>query len=218
MNAVAARPAVPTASVPLTRAEFDALILPHYCEVLRLATALTRDAVEAEDVAQDTYLRAIRGWRTFLRGSSAPRWLLRICRNAFFNRRRAERRFLHDGDIELLAALPAAPESGGEPRSEFVPGVESGSAMDAAIRQLHEPFHTTWLMADVQGMPYREIAALQGVPVGTVCSRVARARAAVRCALVPHAPDAAHDVRRRTTPLGRSASRVRAEPPAVAPA
>ena len=209
----AASPSEIAARIPFTRHEFDALILPYYADVLRLARSLTRDPVDAEDLAQDTYLRAIRSWRTFRRGSSAARWLSTICRNAFLSRRRAERRLVQGLDIEQLVASRPGADSGAPddpPRAADALG-ELAPAVAAVVRRLPEPFRTVLVMVDVQRLSYREIAAVQGVPIGTVCSRVARARRAVQRALAAYGRNAAREALRGALRLTLMASRGQAD-------
>jgi RNA polymerase sigma-70 factor (ECF subfamily) len=193
-----AAPTVETAARrPFTRAEFDASILPCYGDVVRFARSLTRDAVEAEDLAQDTYLRAIRSWRTFLRGSDAPRWLLTICRNAFLSRRRVERRFVRGLDLDQLAAPgPGADSAASDGPRRAEGSVELAPAVMGVVRRLPECFRAILVMVDVQRLSYRQIAAVQGIPIGTVCSRVARARRALQRALAAGARNAERAARR----------------------
>ena len=93
---------------------FEAEALPYIDDVYRFALSLTRDAADADDVVQETFLRAYRSWHTFQPGSDARRWLFTITRNVFLRSRERERRHvdLEDGDLEALSSFAAATDQG----------------------------------------------------------------------------------------------------------
>jgi len=161
------------------RRRFAEAILPHLDDAYSLARWLTGDGTDAEDVVQDACLRAL----SALDGAEVehPRaWLLAITRNAAFswltkNRPRdlvlaggAEDAETHDG------ALPQCAEA--SPEAALIEAADRRS-VEAAIAALPIPFREALVMREVNGLSYREIASATGAPIGTVMSRLARARA-----------------------------------------
>ena len=164
---------------------FAASVLPHLDAAYNLARWLVRDAHDAQDVVQDALVRALRHFDGFRGGDPRP-WLLAIVRNAAFAwlgaRRTGEVDFA-DHEHELAAALaldapPADPESLAIRRAER-------REIDAAIAALPIAFRETLILRELEDLSYREIAQVLDVPVGTVMSRLARARAMLARALRP---------------------------------
>ena len=147
---------------------------------------LLGDRHDAENAAQEAFVRAWRKLDTFRADSSFRTWLTRIALNAAASRRRtAARRGTRTG-------LPAAP--GPDPRAASpAAGLESGERVDAvraALAGLAEEFRTVVVLKEFEDLPYEEIAAVVGVPVGTVRSRLSRGREQLRRALAPLLSDA----------------------------
>ena len=157
----------------MTQSSFARDVLPWFDDVSRFAMSLTRNADDADDLVQDTYLKAYRSWHTFRPGSNARAWLLTICRNTFLRSRERARTevVVHDRWLWEL--------SGDDPATEF----EFPGAVWGAIDRLKEPFRSTILLVDVADHTYEVVAAMFGVPIGTIRSRLFRARRQIRQAL-----------------------------------
>ena len=139
---------------------------------------LTGNREEAEDLVQETFTKALKGFSTFQPGTNFRAWMFRILRNSFLTSRTGLAATatvsLEPEDEELLAdSTRATPES-------LLLASATADAMHHAIESLSLPFREVLLLADVEEMSYQQIAETLGVPVGTVMSRLARARAAVR--------------------------------------
>jgi RNA polymerase sigma-70 factor (ECF subfamily) len=161
----------------LVRDEFERLALEHIDMLYRVARRLTRDQTRAEDLVQETYLRALRAGDDFeLQEYGIRPWLVRIMHNLHYSRAERERRqpvTMEDAHLE------AAGGGGGEERSA---SFEAGSleGMDErlvkALHELPEEYQTVMLLWAVDEMSYKEIAHACHVPIGTVMSRLHRAR------------------------------------------
>lgn len=162
--------------------EFAELALPLFDSLYNFACWLTRDRAEAEDLVQETYAKALRGFPSFAPGTNFRAWIFRIMRNAFLNSRTglAARTVTLDDDkgaeVELAQATEETPES-------LYFEQANQEAIREAIENLPVAFRETLLLADVEEMSYREIAETLGVPEGTVMSRLSRARKLLRTAL-----------------------------------
>ena len=159
---------------PMTtqRQRFEAVALPHLDAAYNLARWLSRSPADAEDIVQDAMLRAFRAFDGY-RGGDAKAWLLAIVRNCWRSAGAAERR---RGHTELDDAMPtegAGPEDMAEASSRR-------RRLDAMLALLPEEFREALVLREMEDLSYREIAAITGVPIGTVMSRLARARALLR--------------------------------------
>ena len=159
-------------------AEFAREALPWLDDVYRFAVSLTRDEADADDVVQETYLRAYRSWHTFIPGTDCRRWLFTICRNVFLRSRERQRPTvdLEDGEQDALAAgsvYAAARESGYD---DLYARLDIGPALREAIDALVEPFRTAVILVDVEDLSYESAAEVMEVPIGTVRSRLFRGR------------------------------------------
>ncbi|HEY2710654.1 MAG TPA: sigma-70 family RNA polymerase sigma factor [Caulobacteraceae bacterium] len=171
------RPEPAGAAAPLPRpseaSRFRELIEPHIDAAYSLARYLTRDATAAEDIAQEALLKAIRAGDS-LRGEVRP-WLLTIVRNTYFDWRRR--------DSGRVVTGPAADVVLAETPDEAQPSAESAlirqgdvAALRTAIETIPEPFREALVLRDLDELSYRDVAQITGVPMGTVMSRLARAR------------------------------------------
>ena len=160
--------------------------LGHTDALYNLARHLTRNAADAEDLVQETYARAVRAWGVRDASASLAAWLFRILRNAWLDRWRHDRRSPFDGDDE---AAEAAPSSDAWLRNdvelERMRGLVA-EEIEAALGTLSEDARTVVLL-DVEGFTETEVAHVLGCAVGTVKSRLARARAALRARLAEYA-------------------------------
>jgi RNA polymerase sigma factor (sigma-70 family) len=158
---------------PSEALRFRELIGPHIDAAYSLARYLARDPVAAEDIAQEALLKAFRNLGS-LRGPPKP-WLLAIVRNAYFDWRRA-------GDARTVTgpaaevALAETPDSGQEDAEAQLIRQGDADALRAAIEQVPEPFREALILRDLEELSYREVAQVTGAPIGTVMSRLARAR------------------------------------------
>jgi RNA polymerase sigma-70 factor (ECF subfamily) len=175
--------------------EFEREALPWLDDVYRFALSLTRDTVDAEDVVQDTFLRAYKSWHTYVPGSDCRRWLFTICRNVFL--RSLERRSptVDFGEGEGDALTNGAMYRDATTRDtteELLSRLDLGPAIQDALAKLPEPFQSTVVLVDVQDKPYEAAATILGIPVGTVRSRLFRGRRLLQEMLMTYAQDAGY--------------------------
>ncbi|HEX9407646.1 MAG TPA: sigma-70 family RNA polymerase sigma factor [Vicinamibacterales bacterium] len=163
------------------RASFEELALPLLDSLYRYAQWLTRDRTEAEDLVQEAYLKGIRGFESFVAGSNIRAWMFRIVRNTFLTSRtglRAVPPLSVDEQPELVDQI--ADEA--TPESHFLQRANA-QALRRAIEELPVEFREVLLLCDAEGMSYKEIAETLSIPMGTVTSRLLRARQKIRKAL-----------------------------------
>jgi RNA polymerase sigma factor (sigma-70 family) len=162
--------------------QFRLVMLPHMDAAYNLARYLSRDPNTAEDIVQDAFLRAYRGFGSW-RGDSAKAWLLTIVRNCFLSS--------IAGSRERLGTIVAEGDSGiAEPVDEESPETilarkSEAEALRSTIEDLPEPFREALVLRELEELSYKEIAALTAVPIGTVMSRLARARQMLAELLLP---------------------------------
>jgi RNA polymerase sigma factor (sigma-70 family) len=172
------------------RARFATVVLPHLGDAYSLARWITGSRTDAEDVVQDACLRAFRAIGGLADGSARP-WLLTIVRNTAYTWLRKNRpsAILAVEDLEAVESAQAVP---GDPDSETPESAliakTDAAALEAAIAALPMPYRETMILRDVQGLSYREIAEVTGVPIGTVMSRLARGRNRVLKTIRRNAP------------------------------
>lgn len=155
---------------------FETYVLPEIEVLLRVANSLTRNHAEAEDLVQDTLVRAYRGMNGF-DGRHPRAWLLTILRNTHINRNRRRRpELLRDPDAATDRMVSAA---SGE-RTDAGVDDEIDGEIIRALESLDEPFRRAVELVDIDGLTYAEAAEVLDVPVGTVMSRLHRARSRIR--------------------------------------
>jgi RNA polymerase sigma factor (sigma-70 family) len=159
-------------------ARFADVVVPHVDDAYRLAHWLTGNSTDAEDVVQDASLRAFRAIRGYA-GGSARAWLLSIVRNTAYSWLRKNRPTaivtVNDLEaVELAQANPSDPDAE-TPEKTLLAQIDADQ-LRAAIAALPAPFRETLVLRDIEGLDYREIAQTTEVPIGTVMSRLARAR------------------------------------------
>jgi RNA polymerase sigma-70 factor, ECF subfamily len=152
---------------------------------------MTRDESDAEDVVQDTYLRAFRSWQTFAPDSDCRRWLFTICRNVFLRGRERSSRWVACDSTELDAVLST--KAGAQlwreqPEMDFG-AIDVRPAIEGAVQRIPEPFRSTIIAVDLDDESYETAAVRLGVPIGTVRSRLFRGRRLLQEQLRPYAVD-----------------------------
>lgn len=169
------------------QAGFAREALVHLDAVYRAALRLAGNAADADDLVQETMLRAYRAWEQYRRGTNARGWLMTILRNAFIEeyRRRTARRETLDLEASGAFAIPDdLPEA--DPEHAFFDGLVDDEVL-RAIDGLPLIYREVVVWTDVEGLPYEQTARLLGVPVGTVKSRVFRARKLLQARLYQYA-------------------------------
>jgi len=171
---------------------FATTALPHLSTIVRVATALTGNAADTEDLVQETFLRAYRHWHTFQPGSDCKSWLATICRHTFAElRRRANRSIaVDDQELESLATARLHNTARAKGVDDMFARLDLGPAIATAIRALEPHYRDVVLLVDVDGFSYEEVASSLDIPVGTVRSRLYRARRQLQEALLDYAVDA----------------------------
>ena len=182
---------------------FEAEALPLLPGMHAAARRLTRNASDAEDLVQEAYLRAYRGFARFQPGTNLRAWLHRILMNTFINhyhkRRRLPELLLGEGnDHASLGGRTVEPDPAPSAEDLVVASLPD-EVVQEALALLPAQFRVAVLLADVQGFSYKEIAAIAGVPIGTVMSRLHRGRRALSKQLGPLAKEgsARREPRRR---------------------
>ena len=172
--------------------EFRVEALRWLPEVARFALSLERDEADADDLVQETFLKAYEAWHTYTPGTECRGWLFTICRNTYYKRRKREERHVScdDPELEALAAVAvhASAQQGGY--ADLFTRFDLADAIDAAIAALPEAFRDVVILIDMSDQSYESAAALLDVPIGTVRSRLFRARRLLQEALINHARDA----------------------------
>jgi len=181
MHRIPTKAAAPRENEPIS--EFEELAMPLVSCVYNFARWLVGNDQDVEDLVQETYMKAFRSFSSFQSGTNFRAWILRILRNAFLDSRSTlERRMTvalnTEEELPLLRDNCPGPESLLIEKYEIV-------AIREAIEQLPLPSREVILMCDVEDFSYREIAQILDIPIGTVMSRLARARKVVRQALRP---------------------------------
>jgi RNA polymerase sigma factor (sigma-70 family) len=166
-------------ALPLARdGSFDEVVVPHLDAALRLARWLMRNEHDAEDVVQEASLRAFRYFRTFT-GGDGRAWLLRIVRNTCFTWRRRRVDTLTDVFDEQRHGVVL---QSSDPETLMVE-TDNAERVARAVHKLPDRLHHLFVLREFEGLSYRELADESGIPIGTVMSRLSRAREALRGAL-----------------------------------
>jgi RNA polymerase sigma-70 factor, ECF subfamily len=171
------------------RSGFEEEALVHAEHLYRIALRLTGSRQAAEDLVQETYLRAFRAWRSYRPGTNLAAWLATIMRNANLDElRRQSRRPVQepldeDGDYYLYNRLAAA---GPQPQDEVIARL-SGNAIVSALGDLPPNFREVVVLVDVGDFTYADAAGILGIPIGTVMSRLYRGRRLLKRALADRA-------------------------------
>jgi RNA polymerase sigma-70 factor (ECF subfamily) len=162
----------------LNTASFEDLALPLFEQLYNFAHWLTQDMAEAEDLVQETYAKALRGFSSFQPGTNFRAWMYRILRNTFLSSRTGLRTMvvLDEENGEALPAETATAEA-------LLIERANQQLVQQAMEALPLPFREILLLCEVEEMSYQEISEALAIPIGTVMSRLSRARKALRGAL-----------------------------------
>jgi RNA polymerase sigma-70 factor, ECF subfamily len=169
------------------QATFTAQAMEYMPSLYSAALRMTRNAADAEDLVQETYLRAYRGFGSFQEGTNLKAWLYRILTNTFINRYRAAQRRPDETDLEEVEDFYLYRRLGGlegarasrSAEDELLDVLTEGEVREA-VESLPEQFRLAVLLADVEGFSYKEIAEILDIPIGTVMSRLHRGRRALQ--------------------------------------
>ena len=167
------------------QANFERDAMEYASQLYSAALRMTRNPADAEDVVQETYLKAYRAYDTFKEGTNLKAWLYRILTNTYINRYRKQQRRPSEvelGELQDLYLFKRLGETSGAERSTEEAVLDSMVDTDikAALESLPERFRMPVLLADVEGFSYKEIAEIIDVPIGTVMSRLHRGRKALQ--------------------------------------
>ncbi|HTW07283.1 MAG TPA: sigma-70 family RNA polymerase sigma factor [Acidimicrobiales bacterium] len=169
------------------KARFADQAMPFMSSLYSAALRMTRNPADAEDLVQETYLKAYRAFGSFEEGTNLKSWLYKILTNTFINTYRARRRRPAETELDdvedlylyhRVGGLEAA--SMGRSAEDLVLDHFSEAEVKAAVESLAEPFRLAVVLADVEGFSYKEIAEILDVPIGTVMSRLHRGRKALQ--------------------------------------
>lgn len=158
---------------------FEDLAMPLFDQLYNFARWLTQDTVEAEDLVQETYTKALRGFSSFQLGTNFRAWMYRILRNSFLSSRTGLKTMVaidEETEEKLLPAETITPES-------ILIAQADRETVQQALADLPVPFREILLLCEVEEMSYQEISETLAIPIGTVMSRLSRARKALRGSL-----------------------------------
>src|SRR5271169_3807604 len=175
---------------PVPGATFEDLAMPLFDQLYNFARWLTQDTAEAEDLVQETYVKALRGFASFQLGTNFRAWMYRILRNSFLSSRAGLKNTvaLNEEDQEdILPAEKTTPES-------ILLAHANREMVQQALTELPVHFREILLLCEVDEMSYQEIAETLAIPAGTVMSRLSRARKALRGMLQQKLEGARHGV------------------------
>lgn len=169
------------------RVEFEEAVLALADDVWRVARRLARDVPEAEDLVQETYVRAIRSWKSYEHGTNLRAWLLRILHNYAIDQARRRQRApdvepLEEGDYYLYNRLDQGLRGGQADIERLIDQLSQGPVMDA-LADLPQNFKEVVVLVDLGDFSYQEAADILEIPIGTVMSRLHRGRRALKKAL-----------------------------------
>jgi RNA polymerase sigma-70 factor, ECF subfamily len=173
---------------PLTAATFADLALPLFDQLYNFAHWLTQDPSEAEDLVQETYVKALRGFSSFQVGTNFRAWMYRILRNSFLSSRTGLKTTVSFDEEEH----DAADRSGTSTPEDLLIERAKREIVQQALTELPVHFREILLLCEVEAMSYQEIAETLAVPAGTVMSRLFRARKALRKLLQQRLPGDHH--------------------------
>jgi len=183
----------PEQAPALTDSAFEEEVLRFLPDVVRFARSLAREPADADDLVQETYLRAFRGRHTFQPDAGTRQWLFTICRNVFLRSLARDKRLTQpedDAELETLASVALHREARSGGYEDVFSRLDFGPALERAMARLPEPFRVAFALVDIGELSYAEAAEALNVPVGTVRSRLFRARRELQESLIDYARDA----------------------------
>jgi RNA polymerase sigma factor (sigma-70 family) len=160
------------------RADFEQLALPLFASLYNHAFWLTRNQAEAEDLVQETFTKALRAFDSFQPGTNFKAWIFRILRNTFLTSRTAIATS-HTVFLEDHPATFDTADTGPTPEDNLI-RLDNQAALHHALEQLPPPLREVLLLCDVEEIKYKDIAIVLDIPLGTVMSRISRARQTLR--------------------------------------
>ncbi len=171
----------------VSTAEFEQAALPEISHLYKSALCLTRSKTEAEDLVQETYLRAFRFFDKFQPGTNCRAWFLTILQNLFIYRYQQKKREPEIVDLERIDQLYKSMVEQGEkerdnPENQLISRLMGGE-IEKALRELSEEFRMTIMLVDIEELSYEQASKLMECPIGTVRSRISRGRRMLQVAL-----------------------------------
>ncbi len=177
--------------------EFRKEALPYMNALYNFALQLTHDSDDAADLLQETYLKAYRFWDKFEKGTNCKAWLFRIMKNSFINfyrkNTRSPEKLDYDEIEEIYETIKSDEQNPNNLERQIYDNIFDDDVM-TAIKTLPEEFRTVLLLCDVEGMTYEEIADFLDIPIGTVRSRLHRARKLLASKLYNYAKSRGYNV------------------------
>ena len=167
----------------MDREFFEQLAMPLFNQVYNHAHWLAGNRADAEDLVQETYAKALKGFGSFSAGTNFRAWIFRILRNTFFTSRSgiaASRTVFLEDHPHALDTTDTSPT----PEDHLI-RLDNQAALRRALEQLEAPLREALLLCDVEEVKYKDIAVILDIPIGTVMSRISRARRALRQLLQP---------------------------------
>lgn len=185
--------------------DFQNEALPHLDALYRYGYRLTQNEKDAEDLLQDTFLRAYRFWDKYEKGSNCKAWLFRIMKNLFLNKVDKQKRSLDETSLDdteewyLYSQLKdGGPESVRNDPASIFEVKDWGVQIQEAIDRLPEEFREPLVLFDGEGLSYQQIAEIMDLPIGTVRSRLNRARKRLQKELAPVMLEQANDLQTKS--------------------
>lgn len=188
----------PNRSVRSRHLEFEREAVPHMDFLYNYALRMSGNADDANDLVQETYLKAYRFWDRYEKGTNVRAWLFRIMKNSFINRYRKESRSpdsVDYHDIQNYFNLIRADETDPNDLQEKIFGGLMEDDVARAVESLPEEFRTVVILSDIEGLSYEEIAEFVDCPIGTIRSRLHRGRKLLRERLSSYAREHGYPAR-----------------------
>ncbi|MCA1802831.1 MAG: sigma-70 family RNA polymerase sigma factor [Rhodothermaceae bacterium] len=170
--------------------DFEDEMLPHLDAIYNFALRLTTDPNDAEDLVQDTIVKAFRFFNSYEKGTNAKAWLFRILKNSYINNYRKKSKQPHQVDYDEISTFYEtirSEQSNTTDMEDIMYGQLLDDDVTRALERIPEDFRTVVLLCDVEGFTYEEIANMLDVPIGTIRSRLHRGRNLLRAQLVEYA-------------------------------
>jgi RNA polymerase sigma-70 factor (ECF subfamily) len=158
---------------------FEELAMPLFARLYQFACWLTQDRAEAEDLVQEIFMKGLKSFSSYKQGTNFRAWMYRILRNTFLT---SQAGLKADVSLDSEENAPLEPSSSETPESALLARVDN-EAIQAALKELSVDFREIILLCDFEEMSYQEISLSIGIPIGTVMSRLSRARRAMRTLL-----------------------------------